>query len=95
MAQIMLDGLDVRPGAEGGDGVGVAQIMDPEIWQAQGGLDGFDGVIKRSVGQVPAARVPENQISGNVVFDPLGGGETGCGLIFALLAEQGDRGGVR
>ena len=52
MAQVILNRFNVVSAADRGNGVGVAQIMEPGIWAADGGCGPFEVTVDDGVGQV-------------------------------------------
>ena len=61
MAQVFLDGFDVIAGADGGDCVGVPEIMEAGFWQIHAGGDLFECVVDLLRFQVTAQLIGKDK----------------------------------
>ena len=63
VAEIFLDGFDVAAGLEGENGVGVAEVMEPEFRSADAGEDTFCIPVNHSVLDMAVHKIPDSRAS--------------------------------
>ena len=82
MAEVVLNRFDVRAGAEGGDGVGVAQVVGVEFRDADFRAGGVGRLGKDGFGEEMAAGAAEDQVVHEGPLLPLvAGSEAGGGFV--------------
>ena len=63
VAEIFLDGFDIAAGLEGENGVGVAEVMEPEFRSADAGEDTFCIPVNHSVLDMAVHKIPDSRAS--------------------------------